>query len=143
MVRQMIDVLDRRLYRFGFSHGDARQMVRNQLLVGFFASAAALAAAWGSPWGWAFAAGTVLATANFWWLARYGQRALLGGGVQIVTTVFWFYARLAGSTVALYVLIVWAQAPVWAVLAGVSTVLATLFAWGLLKGARTKRAKEA
>lgn len=143
MYRKMLDALDRGLYRVGFTHRDARRLVLGQLVLAGCSSAAALLLAWGGLWGTAFAAGAALVTVNFWWLARFGQHALSDAVGLAGRTIFWSTMRLVGTTVVLYVLIVTAKAPVWAILAGVSTVLATLISWGVLKGAGSKRAKEA
>jgi len=143
MYRKVLEALDRGLYRAGFVHRDARRLILGQLVLAVCSSAAALLLSWGGLWGKAFAVGAALATVNFWWLARFGQHALSNAVGLAGRTIVGSTLRLVGTTVVLYVLIVTVEAPVWAVLAGVSTVLATLVSWGVLKGAGSNRAKEA
>lgn len=143
MVDQIFEVLDRALYRRGFTHEDTRVLLRIQIIVALATSILALIAALGNSWGWGYAVGSGLATFNFWWLVRFGQNALLNTGSLVGRAVMRFYLRLGGTAVLLYVLIVRANAPVWAVLAGMSTVMVAILLWGARSRAGSNSAKEA
>ncbi len=132
----MFEWLDRRLYRRGFTHEDTRVLLRMQIVLALSTSVLALVASLGNPWGWGYAAGAGLATFNFWWLVRFGQNALSNTGALVGRAVMRFYLRLGGSAVLLYVLIAQVNAPVWAVLAGLSTVMAAILLWGARKAGR-------
>ena len=139
----MFEWLDRALYRRGFTHEDTRILLRMQIVLAFATSILAMIAALGSPWGWGYAVGAGLATFNFWWLVRFGQNALSNTGALVGRAVMRFYLRLGGTAVLLYVLIVEANAPVWAVLVGMSTVMEAILLWGARKRAGSNSAKEA
>lgn len=139
----MSEFVDRWLYRRGFTHAESRQLLRMQIELAGVSSAAALAFSLGGAWGWSFAAGAVLATVNFWWLARFARNLLSGGQGMVGMALFWFFLRLGAAAVALYGLIVLAEASVWALLAGLTTVLATILWWGARVASGPKRPKEA
>ena len=139
----MFEWLDRILYRRGFTHEDTRVLLRMQIVLASVTSILALIAALGDTWGWGYAVGAGLATFNFWWLVRFGQNALQNTGALVGRAVLRFYLRLGGSAVLLYVLLVRANAPVWAVLAGMSTVMVAILLWGARKRAGSNSVKEA
>ncbi len=91
-----------------------------------------------SEWALAFAAGAAVATFNFWALARVVQRLVYVQRGAVLTLLLIFYGKLILSGIALYLLIgVW-QVPVWSLVLGLSTVVVTITAWGLVHFGRTK-----
>lgn len=122
--------IDRALLRRGFSQLEVRRLVRAQFVLSGALVLVALVAAGLSGWGLAFAAGAALATANFYSLARFVQHLVRMRQGAVLALLVRFYGRLILTGVVLYGLIVWLEAPIWALLAGLSTVLVTALYWG-------------
>jgi hypothetical protein len=120
------------LHRRGFTHPDVRSLVRNQL---YLAAGTCLIAAVVSigfaPWALGLAAGAVLVTFNFWSLAKFGQHLAYMRKGAVVSLLIRFYGRLILSGLALYGLIVWGQCSIYALLAGLSTVVVNAIFWGV------------
>lgn len=130
--------LDRFLLKRGFEHPEARALMRSQLMVATTSSLALLVMGRISEWALAFAAGAAVATFNFWALARVVQRLVYVQRGAVLTLLLIFYGKLILSGIALYLLIgVW-QVPVWSLVLGLSTVVVTITAWGLVHFGRTK-----
>ncbi|MEW5774082.1 MAG: ATP synthase subunit I [Thermodesulfobacteriota bacterium] len=131
-------------YRRGFRVAGARRLVVIQAALAAGSCVAGLALGWAWPPALHFAVGALLATFNFYFLAKFTQR-LLGGGDTfgaVPRQLLRFYGRIGLSAVALYVLIVHAGFALAALLAGLSTVVVTMLVWGVAQMAG-KNVKEA
>ena len=135
--------VDRFLLRRGFTHRDGRTLLRDQIVMAVVTSCTALILSGFSGWGLAYVGGAALVTVNFWWLVRFAQRLMENAAGAVGRTFFGYFARLFVTAVALYVMIVPGGWPVWAILAGMSTVLVTIVVWGALRGLRSTSVKEA
>ena len=91
----------------------------------------AAVAFWFAPWALALAAGTVLITFNFWSLAKFGQHLAYMRKGAVVSLLIRFYGRLILSGLALYGLIVFGECSIYALLAGLSTVVVNAIFWGV------------
>lgn len=119
------------LYHRGFRVAGARRLVLIQTALAAGSCVAALVLGWTWPPALHFAAGTILATFNFYFLAKFVHR-LVGGDPfgAVPRQLLRFYGRLGATAVALYALIVHAGFSVFALLAGLSTVVVTMLVWG-------------
>jgi len=135
--------VDRFLLRRGFTHRDGRMLLRDQIVLACVTSCTALLLSGFSGWGLAYAGGAALVTVNFWWLVRFAQGLLGDMGGAVGRAFFGYFARLGLTAVALYVMIVSGGWPVWAVLAGMATVLVTIVIWGACRGLKPTSVKEA
>ncbi len=139
----MRERLDRLLARLGFHHPEGRALVRDQIVMALVTSLTALALSRLEPWGVAYASGAALITVNFWWLVKFAQGLLSNTAGMVGGAFFRFFLRLGVTGAGLYAMIVEAGWPVWAILAGMSTVMVTILVWGALKRAGSNSAKEA
>ena len=141
MMRNLRDWLDRWLLRRGYVHPEVRQLVRIQFVLTALVLAATLPLAGLSTAAWSLAAGTVIITANFCSLARFGQRitGYENKREAIFLVLARFYLRLAVSGAALFACIVWFGAQPLPLLAGISTVVVNFLVWGAWRhaGSRT------
>lgn len=134
--------IEKWLYKRGFANADVRQVMRLQIVVclGFcLAGMGALTVTLlGQRWfGLGLVAGTLLATWNFYHLAK-GVPGLLRGGFErgkAVTLLVSFYGRLFLTGAVLFSLIFWAQVSYIALLTGLSSVVATIALWGMARSA--------
>jgi hypothetical protein len=141
-MRRLNDRVEKGLYRRGYVHPDVRQLVRNQiyimaasLLIGGLLAPVVPAALH-------FAAGTVLVSLNFFSLARFAQGITRTQHGAVVALLARFYGRLILTGAVLFALIVWAHAPLVALLAGISTVVVNAVYWGITRHSG-QNAKEA
>ncbi|WP_147819703.1 ATP synthase subunit I [Salidesulfovibrio onnuriiensis] len=105
--------------------------MRSQLYVSLGSAIALLGITLGAAWAVAYAAGAVLITLNLWALARVVQHLVYVRKGATFTLLVIFYGKLIISGLGLYlVLAVW-HLPVWGLVAGLSTVVVNLTAWGL------------
>lgn len=136
--------VESRLYRQGFTQPAVRRLIAWQILLTLAVLPAGALFFWIGLWPLAFVAGSLLATFNFYFLAKSIQQILYVKYDRqlLVSMLFRFYGRLGITAVALFLLIVWCRVPVVALVAGLSTVVATIVVWG---GARLfeQNAKEA
>ena len=139
----MRERLDRMLLRAGFTHPEGRTLIRDQIIMALVTSLMALAVSELAEWGIAYACGALLITVNFWWLIRYAQGLLASAAGAVGGTFFRFFVRLIVTGAGLYAMIVAAQWPVWAVLAGMSTVMVTILVWGAFRRSGANSVKEA
>ena len=135
--------LDALLLRCGFIHPEGRALVRDQIVLAAVTSLAAMALSGFGDWGLAYGGGAFLATANFWWLVRFAQGLLTDASGAVGRAFLGYFARLGVTGAALYVMIVPGGWPVWAILAGMSTVMMTIVVWGALRGPKSSSVKEA
>lgn len=119
------------LYGRGFTGTEVRTLVGLQILVGLGSAALAVVASGFGNWGLSYGAGAVLITVNFYQLARFVQQAVQERQAAVVSLLLRFYGRLIVTGVVLYGLIAWAGANVAALLAGLSTVVATALYFGV------------
>lgn len=128
----MFESLDAALYRRGFVNADVRSLVRAHLLLTGCCLLLALPLVEASDWAWSFAAGAVIIAFNFWHMAKSGQHmARMGKREALVSALFRFYARLALTGLALYLLIVHAGASPFGLLVGLSLIVVTFLGWGI------------
>lgn len=139
----MREHLDKLLVKLGFHHAEGRVLMRDQIVMALVTSLMALSVSGLGTWGVAYSCGALLITVNFWWMVRFAQGLLASQAGAVGGSFFRFVIRLGVTAVGLYLMIVEAGWPVWAVLAGMSTVMATILAWGALKWAGSKSSKEA
>jgi hypothetical protein len=123
--------LDRFLYRRGLQVNEVRRLLIYQVLVAFFLSLAFLLFL-RDLWAVHFSLAAFLATLNFYILAQVIQKLVFVRQKAVLSLLLNFYARLAGLAVALYVMLIWAQFSVVAVLAGLSTILVSIMLWGAI-----------
>ncbi len=140
MMRNLRDRLDRLLWRRGYVHPEVRQLVRNQLVLTAALLAVCLPFAGVSAAAWSLAAGTVLITANFCSLAKFGQRitGYTDKREAVLAVLARFYLRLAITGGALFACIVWLGAKPLPLLAGISTVVVNFLVWGALRHGGSK-----
>jgi len=139
----MREHLDKLLAKVGFHHPDGRALVRDQIVMAFITSLTALTLSRMETWGLAYSCGALLITVNFWWMVRFAQGLLSSTAGAVGGAFFRFFVRLGITGAGLYAMIVAAGWPVWAILAGMSTVMVTILVWGALKRAGSNSAKEA
>ena len=122
-----------------------RRVVRNQLYIACLAMLAGLGLAWLGNWAPAFALGTLLITWNFYFIAKFAQQAIFFRYSRKVLfkLLFSFYGRLIITGLVLAVLILKLQVPSVALLAGLSTVVASITVWGLALVLGEQKVKEA
>lgn len=130
------------LFKRGFTNADVRGLVAVQIIVCLGVCCLAAVAGWFQPQAWHFAVGTVLVTLNLYSMAKYAQRLVIQRSGAVIRLLAGFYARLALTAVALYVLIIVLNVSVTALLAGLTTVVATIVLWGVGRS-RGGKAKEA
>lgn len=123
--------LDRFLYRRGLQVNEVRRLLIYQVLVAFVLSLAFLLFL-RDLWAVHFSLAAFLATLNFYILAQVIQKLVFVRQKAVLSLLLNFYARLAGLAVALYVMLIWAQFSVVAVLAGLSTILVSIMLWGAI-----------
>lgn len=139
----MRERLDPILARLGFHHPEGRVLMRDQIVMAVFTSMAALSISQLGEWGVAYSCGAALITVNFWWIVKFAQGLLSSQAGMVGGAFFRFFLRLGVTGAGLYAMIVAAEWPVWAILAGMSTVMVTILVWGALKRAGSNSAKEA
>lgn len=140
MIKNLRDRLDRWLLRRGYVHPEVRGLVRNQLVLTALVMAVCLPLSGVSVAAWSLAVGTVIGTANFCSLARFGQRIT---GYEdkreaVLAVLARFYLRLAVSGVVLFACIAWFEALPLPLLAGISTVVVNFLVWGAWRHAGSK-----
>ena len=129
----LVQKIDALLYRRGFAVADARRLMRNQILLAFASSLLACAFTGFGNWGLSFAAGTLIISVNFWWLAKAAQELVRVRHGAVFTLLTLFYGRLLLTAVAIAGLVAWLGASVFGLLAGLSTVVVNATVWGVLQ----------
>lgn len=133
MLAVLVQKIDAMLYRRGFALGDARRLMRNQMLLAVLGSVAAVLVTGFSIWGFSFAAGALLISINFWWLSKAAQELVRVRHGAMFTLLMLFYGRLLLTGAAIALLIVWFGASAFGLLAGLSTVVVNATLWGILQ----------
>jgi hypothetical protein len=129
----LVQSIDALLYRRGFAVVEARTLMRNQLILAAVSSLLACGATGLGTWGWSFAAGALIISVNFWWLAKAAQELVKVKQGAVFTLLTLFYGRLLLTAVAIAGLVAWAGASVFGLLAGLSTVVANAVVWIILQ----------
>ena len=146
MIKALIRRLDALLWRRGFHSPEVRLIMRNELLFSVPLLLLGLCLLPLTSWLLWFAAGALLIAWNFYGLARFVQGLSLSAYSQALLTGMLLHStvRLVLSAVFLYGILVWLEASVWAVAAGITGAMGllavTCLAW--LAGQRNRQ-KEA
>ncbi len=133
--------IERYLYRRGFEHPDVRSLIHIQLLLAVGGSLVLISGSVASAWALAFGAGSLLATFNFWYMTKAVQKLLYVRKGAVASLLLLFYGRLILTVTLIMVLIIFFDAPVVGLLAGLSTVVVTAITWTLANV--MQKAKEA
>lgn len=142
--RTLTQGLEAVLYRRGFIEPGVRKLVRNQILFALGTAAALLlvCAPFGFPgFALSYLAGAVVITLNFWSLAKAAQQLTHSHKLAVFSLLTLFYGRLILTGLAVYGLIVWMNASVIGLLAGLSTAVCNALLWGA--ASFRQKAKEA
>lgn len=126
---KLTQAIDRYLFRHGFRIEGVRDLVRNQICLTLSVFLILPACMLGT-WPLAVLAGAILGTLNFYALAKVIQGLIFLRQSSVQLLLFGFYARLALTGVALYVLLVLCRASVVALLVGLSLVLVNILMYG-------------
>lgn len=131
--RKLRHAIERMLYQKGLVHAPTRIMLTRQCLISMASLLAGLLGGWAHPWLLHFAIGAGLMTVNFYFMALFVQKlAAVGYSRAVLASMLArFYGRLLLTGVLLAVLLVWGQISLAALLAGLSTVVATIIIWGV------------
>ena len=133
--------IERFLYERGFEHPDVRSLMRTQTYLAACFSLILIAGTAFSAWSLAFFAGAVLASCNFWYMAKAVQKLLYVRKGAVTSLLLLFYGRLILTVLAIMALIIFLDVPISGLLAGLSTVVVTAITWAL--AGVMKKAKEA
>lgn len=139
---EILQKIESALYHRGFTHEGTRHMVRNQIVMTGGTFILALMLGWFLGGLFSLAAGAALATFNFWFLAKFVQLVIFKKQDSVAGLLAQFYGRLFLTGLALYVLLVPLEASAIGILIGLSTVVVTMFIWGVSQ-MMGKTAKEA
>jgi len=131
MISRIMNSAEGELYRAGYRVPEVRTLIRNQVLLTVALSVFLVVISGFSRWSLSFAGGALLVTVNFFSLARLVQDVIfLRAGRAVISLLFRFYARLIVTALILYAFIVWGQASVVALVAGLSMVVVNCMLWG-------------
>ena len=146
MIKALILRLDALLWRRGFHRPEVRLAMRNELLFAVPLLLVGICLLPLTSWLVWFAAGALLVALNFYGLARFIQGLSLSAYSQtlLIGMLVRSNLRLVFSAVFLYGILVWLEASVWAVVAGITGAMGLLAATSLvwLAGQRNRQ-KEA
>jgi len=129
----MAHKIEKALYVRGFTSAPVRKLMRNQILVLLGSVCLLGLVPWAGVWPAYFVVGALLVTYNLYALARFVQQLVLETFTRemLFGLLFRSWGRLLLTGLTLFVLIRWGQASVPALVAGLSTVAATITVWGL------------
>jgi uncharacterized membrane protein YjjP (DUF1212 family) len=129
MLRKISRKIDRFLLRRGIDNPEVRWLVGFQVAV---VAAGALGLCGTGLFSRlpAFLTGAVLATINFYVLAKMVPVLIFQRKGSVAALLFSFYFRLGLTAVVLVLAVAWARFSVVTLLAGLSTVLVTIAVWG-------------
>ncbi len=136
MLQQLRNIprrVEKHLFRQGFTVAGVRNVMRSQVLVAGASVVLSLLFLPLGMWPLHFSVGALMVTFNFYGLAKFMQQAIFKEYDKrlFFSLLLRFYGRLALTALLLFVLIVWAGASVPALVAGLSTMVATVFVWGM------------
>lgn len=135
--RAMRHGIESSLFRKGVRNASVRTLLTRQCLLAVVALAGGVVGGFFHPWLLHFGLGVGIVTANFYFLATSIARRLEsagqpgGQGPLVASTIVRFYGRLILTGVLLAVLLVFGKISLAALLAGLSTVVATILIWGV------------
>jgi hypothetical protein len=125
--------LEAALFRRGFVEPGVRKLVRSQIVFAAGTSLVLLAVC--APLGLlnfalSYLAGAAVITLNFVSMARTAQTLVRQDKLAVFSLLTLFYGRLILTGLAVYGLIVWLDAQVFGLLAGLSTAVGNAVLWG-------------
>lgn len=130
--------LERWLYHCGFHLPDMRVIIRNQIYVSLGTSLVIMLVTLFSQWSLAYAAGALIALANFWALTRIVQHLVhVRKGAPFMLFVI-FMGKMTLSGLALWWLIGVERVPHWGLIAGLGTVVVNVTVTRLMQLRDTK-----
>lgn len=127
MLRKILRKIEHRLYAWGFHVPEVRKLALFQICIAL----ASLPCVFLGKVGVDFMLGTLLGSINFLALAKVVQELVFLQKNAILVQLFSFYGRLILTAVAFYLLIVFTNASVIALLLGISTVVLNILLWGV------------
>lgn len=149
-MHNMRDRLDGWLWRLGYDHPEIRELVRWTVVMAALIVVCSVPLSLFWQGAWSLVAGTVIITANFCSMAKFGQHIAdrTFTAKIVISLLFGFYLRLALTGAALYACIAWFDARPLPLVAGTTTVVGIIVIWGLVRYADTRarqtlRGKEA
>lgn len=136
--------IDTRLYRLGFASPAVRHLLGTQIVITVAGLGCGILCAWFSLWPLAFGLGAAIATCSFWQISRFAQGAVLRqfSAALAIRLVMGFMFRLAIISIVLFVLVIRLKAPVAPLVLGLTSTVASICLWGLVRFSR-KTVKEA
>jgi len=135
VIKELIRQLDALLWRRGFHRPEVRLVMRNEVIFSVTLLILGICLLPLTSWLLWFAAGALLIAWNFYGLARFIQGLSLSAYSQalLIGMLVRSNLRLVLSAVFLYGILVWCEASVWAVVAGITGAIgllaATSFMW--------------
>ena len=135
MIKAQIHRLDAMLWRRGFHRPEVRLVMRNELIFSVFLLVLGICFLPLTSWLLWFATGALIITWNFYGLARFIQGLSLSAYSQtlLIGMLVRSNLRLVFSALILYWILVWLEASVWAVVAGITGAMVLLavtsFVW--------------
>lgn len=115
--------------------------MRTQVYLAVFSSLILLTGTALSAWALAYAAGALVVSVNFWYMAKAVQILLYVRKGAVTSLLLLFYGRLIVTVLAIMGLIILLDAPVVGLLSGLSTVVVSAITWALVNV--MQKAKEA
>ena len=145
MITEAILRLDALLRRLGFHRPEVRLVMRNEALFSVSLLIIGICLLPLTSWILWFAAGALLIAWNFYGLARFIQGLSLAAYSQalLLGMLVRSHLRLVFSALFLYGILVWLEASVWAVVAGITGAMMLLAATSLWLAGQRARQKEA
>jgi len=128
VIKALIHRLDTLLWRRGFHRPEVRLVMRNELLFSVPLLLLGLCLLPLTSWLLWFAAGALLIAWNFYGLARFIQGLSLSAYSQtlLIGLLVRSNLRLVLSALFLYGVLVWFEASVWAIVAGITVAMGLL-----------------
>jgi hypothetical protein len=145
VITALIRQLDALLRHLGFHRPEVRLVMRNALLFSVSLLLIGLCLLPLTSWLLWFAAGALLIAWNFYGLARFIQGLSLTAYSQamLIGMLLRSNLRLVFSALFLYGILVWLEASVWAVVAGITGAMGLLAATSAWSAGQRNRQKEA
>lgn len=144
MLNSLKKRIDAHLWAKGFKAHEIRTVARNQILLTLFVAMIAAVLGWKFQWLYWFTISTGLALWNFYSLAQFIQHLVLRTFTKdmVLGMLLRFYGRLGVTGVVIAGLIIWLEVSPIPLIAGFSTLVATVLVWGLsrLAGHKVKEA---
>lgn len=128
MLQKSRHAIEKILRNRGFTSPNSRRIMANQLLLTIAALGVGILAFPVTLWPVSFALGAVLATVNFWWMAKSVRWSVSQRFSPALALVYFggFLLRFTGTGVLLYILLVQLSLPLVPHVAGLSSVVLCL-----------------